>query len=116
MLAGNPVLFFVMLPDLFILPVKTKERMVKLQGETRSVLLPNPDNQLMARIRRALRNSGYAPLFRVRVVVDQGAVFLEGEVPTYFLKQVAQTRVLSLDGVKTLTNELVVERNIEPHF
>lgn len=86
---------------------------MKLQGEMRNVLLPNPDNQLMARIRRALRNSGYAPLSRVRVVVDQGTVFLEGEVPTYFLKQVAQTRVLSVDGVKALTNELVVERQYQ---
>ncbi|MCA9015736.1 MAG: BON domain-containing protein [Planctomycetaceae bacterium] len=88
---------------------------MKLQGETRNVMLPNPDNQLIARIKRALRTSGYASLAQVRVMVDQGQVFLAGDVPTYFLKQVAQTRVLSLEGVKSLTNDLVVERQFH-HF
>lgn len=86
---------------------------MKLQGEMRSVMLLNPDNQLIARIRRVLRNSGYSSLAQVRVMVDQGQVFLAGDVPTYFMKQVAQSRVLSIDGVKALSNDLVVERNYQ---
>lgn len=88
---------------------------MKLQGEMRRRLLPNPDNQLMARVKRALRASGYAPLAQVRVMVDRGQVFLAGDVPTYFMKQVAQTRALSVDGVKALSNDLVVEREF-PQF
>ncbi|WP_198000382.1 BON domain-containing protein [Gimesia alba] len=76
----------------------------------RSRLLPNPDNQLIARVKRALRTSGYVPLAQVRVMVDRGQVFLAGDVPTNFMKQVAQTRALSVDGVKSLSNDLVVER------
>lgn len=81
---------------------------MKLQRETRNVLFPNPDNQLMARIKRVLRRSGYASLIQIRVIVEQGHVSLEGEVPTYFLKQMAQSQILSVEGVRSLKNALVV--------
>ncbi len=81
---------------------------MKLQAQTRNVLFPNPDNQLMARIKRVLRSSGYASLIQIRVVVDQGHVSLEGEVPTYFLKQMAQSQILSVEGVRSVKNTLVV--------
>jgi len=89
---------------------------VKLQAQTRNVLFPNPDNQLMARIKRVLRRSGYAPLTQIRVVAEQGNVCLEGEVPTYFLKQMAQSQILSLEGVRSLKNALVVEARFNHQF
>lgn len=89
---------------------------MKLQRETRSVLLPNPDNQLMARIKRVLRRSGYAPLIQIRVVAERGNVSLEGQVPTYFLKQMAQTQILSLEGVRSLNNGLVVDAHFSHQF
>jgi osmotically-inducible protein OsmY len=89
---------------------------VKLQAQTRNVLFPNPDNQLMARIKRVLRRSGYAPLTQIRVVAEQGNVCLEGEVPTYFLKQMAQSQILSLEGVRSLKNALVVEGHSNHQF
>jgi len=82
---------------------------VKLQREARNVLLLNPDNLLMARIKRVLRRSGYAPLTQIRIVAERGIVSLEGQVPTYFLKQVAQSQILALDGVRSLKNGLVVD-------
>jgi len=89
---------------------------VELQKETRIVLAPNPDNQLIARIRRVLQSSGYAALSQVRVVVEQGDVLLEGQVPTYFLKQVAQAQVLSLEEVRFVSNNLVVENSYNHHI
>ncbi|MFH1302572.1 MAG: BON domain-containing protein [Planctomycetota bacterium] len=89
---------------------------MKLQAQTRNVLFPNPDNQLMARIKRVLRRSGYAPLTQIRVVAEQGNVCLEGEVPTYFLKQMAQSQILSLEGVRSLKNALVVEARFNHQF
>ncbi|QDT93634.1 BON domain protein [Gimesia fumaroli] len=89
---------------------------MELQKETRIVLAPNPDNQLVARIRRVLRLSGYAALSQIRVAVEQRDVRLEGQVPTYFLKQVAQTQVLSLEEVQFVSNNLVVEDGYNNHF
>ena len=89
---------------------------MELQKETRIVLAPNPDNQLIARIRRVLQSSGYAALSQVRVVVEQGDVLLEGQVPTYFLKQVAQAQVLSLEEVRFVSNNLVVENSYNHHI
>ncbi|MCH9655463.1 MAG: BON domain-containing protein [Planctomycetes bacterium] len=90
--------------------------MVDLQKEPRIVLPPNPDNQLIARIRRVLRSSGYAALSQIRVSVEQGNVRLEGQIPTYFLKQVAQTQVLALEEVRFVSNHLIVEDHCNNHL
>ncbi len=89
---------------------------MELQKEARIVLAPNPENQLVARIRRTLRLSGYAALSQIRIVVERGHVRLEGQVPTYFLKQVAQSQVLSLEEVKFVSNNLVVEDRYNNHL
>ena len=86
--------------------------MLKLKKEARSELAPNPDDLLMARIKRVLKRSGYATLSQIRVFVVEGEVFLEGQVPTYFVKQMAQTLILSLEEVKDLNNDLVVETHV----
>ncbi|QDV17656.1 BON domain protein [Gimesia panareensis] len=83
---------------------------MKLQGEVKTELFTSPDNQLIAQVKRVLRSSGYAPLAKVRVMAVQGEVCLEGEVPTYFMKQLAQTHVLPIEGVRRLNNELNVDR------
>lgn len=89
---------------------------MELQKEARIILAPNPENQLMARIKRVLRSTGYAALFQIRVLVEQKDVRLEGQVPTYFLKQIAQTQVLSLKEVRFVRNNLVVEDSYNNHL
>jgi len=82
---------------------------MELQKEAKIELAPNLDYLLITQIRRILRSSGYAAFSQIRVTVIEGDVSLEGQVSTYFLKQVAQTLILSLEEVKTLNNDLVVE-------
>ncbi|MEQ8851849.1 BON domain-containing protein [Gimesia sp.] len=88
---------------------------MKLQGDIKSELFSHSDHQLVAQVKRVLQSSGYAPLAKVRVFAEEGKVCLEGEVPTYFMKQLAQTRVLPIEGVRRLTNELSVDRQYH-HF
>lgn len=89
---------------------------MELQKEARIILAPNPENQLMARIKRVLRSTGYAALIQIRVLVEQKDVRLEGQVPTYFLKQIAQTQVLSLKEVRFVSNNLIVEDSYNNHL
>lgn len=89
---------------------------MELQKEPGIVLIPDSDHQLIARIRRVLNSSGYAALSQIRIVVERRHVYLEGRVPTYFLKQIAQTLVLSLEDVRFVSNNLVVEDRLNNHL
>ena len=66
------------------------------------------DLYLCQRVREALRCAGYRALERVQVWSSQGHVSLRGEVPTYHLKQVAQTASGGVAGVRSVSNDLVV--------
>ena len=64
---------------------------------------------LAKRIRQSLDRSGYGQLRRVCVTTrPNGRVRLEGSVSSFYLKQVAQTIVLSVPGVTQVRNELQV--------
>lgn len=66
------------------------------------------DRYLWERVDRALKNSGYMPLKHVEVRARDGRVLLHGEVPSFYLKQVAQATALAVDGVDDLENDLLV--------
>ena len=66
------------------------------------------DECLQERIRNALRSSSRVPIPNVQACVDQGTVILHGRVPSYYLKQLAQTTVMALDEVESLRNEVKV--------
>ena len=66
------------------------------------------DEELTAEVERLLRSSGHGGLREVRVSVSQGHVTLDGRVRSYFLKQVAHATVRATDGIKSVTNDLVV--------
>ena len=66
------------------------------------------DLVLHARIQQALKSSGYKALRNLGVTTNEGHVYLQGRVPTYYLKQVAQTKVMALDEVETLENAISV--------
>lgn len=56
-----------------------------------------------------LRRSGHYDLRQLEVDERDGHVHLSGRVRTYYAKQLAQTIALSVEGVSTVENEVVVE-------
>ena len=65
---------------------------------------------LAERVERALRATGYGPLRGVEVTVHARLVILGGRVPSYYLKQVAQTTALAVPGARHVRNDLDVVR------
>lgn len=71
------------------------------------------ESQLREQIVNAFRNSSYLPLRRIDVTLEQDRVLLHGTVPSYHLKQVAQSAALAVDGVHELDNQIVVVSGTE---
>lgn len=55
-----------------------------------------------------LRQNSYLALKNVRCDYHDGVLTLRGCLPTYYLKQLAQSVVARLDGVGRIVNEIVV--------
>ncbi|TWT46716.1 BON domain-containing protein [Botrimarina hoheduenensis] len=55
-----------------------------------------------------LAESSHLFLRHVRCRQDNDTLLLEGKVPSYFLKQTAQSLVQSVEGVNRIVNHLVV--------
>jgi osmotically-inducible protein OsmY len=70
------------------------------------------DLRLAERVARALRATGYGPLRDLEVTVQARLVILGGRVPSYYLKQVAQTTALAVPGAHQVRNDLAVGRPI----
>jgi osmotically-inducible protein OsmY len=70
---------------------------------------PAPDVRLKNIVTSELHASGYRPLIFVECYVHEGLVILSGSVPSFYLKQIAQTVVMKIDGVNGIENELRVE-------
>jgi osmotically-inducible protein OsmY len=68
------------------------------------------DLRLAERVVLALRVTGYGPLRDMEVTVHARLVVLRGAVPSYYLKQVAQTITLAVPGAHRVRNELAVVR------
>jgi hypothetical protein len=60
-------------------------------------------------VERQLQSSGYFPLLQVRCSVQDGVVVLNGRVPSYYMKQQAQTVVLNLGFVGRFENHCEVQ-------
>ena len=69
---------------------------------------PTDDEILESRVNRVLAASGYAVLRQIRVSSRGGCVHLEGCVPSYYLKQLAQVMARRAEGVNWICNDLVV--------
>jgi len=68
--------------------------------------------RLAERIECALRATGYGSLRGVTVSVSARVVILLGQVPSYYLKQLAQATVLAVPGAYQIHNGLDVARPI----
>jgi osmotically-inducible protein OsmY len=66
------------------------------------------DDQPLEDVRSALGASGYVVLTRVEVFVVEGVVMLSGVLPSYYMKQVAQTVVRKLEWVRRIENRCQV--------
>jgi len=55
-----------------------------------------------------LRRSPYLPLRDIRCDLMDGILTLRGRVPTYFLKQLAQTVTMTVPGIDHVANRIEV--------
>lgn len=82
-------------------------------AETAELLRSTPsesqaDLRLAASVDRALRTAGYLELRELPFSVDHGWITLRGCMRTYYLKQLAQATVMSVAGVESVDNQIVV--------
>lgn len=67
------------------------------------------NSPLASKVSQQLQGTGHLRLRNVTVEENQGHVTLKGRVPSYYLKQLAQTVAVSVGGVGEIRNELTVE-------
>ena len=81
-----------------------------LEDDHVALLLPPPVRRVDVAdlAERALRNSPYLSLRNIICECRDGVLTLRGCLPTYFLKQVAQAVVASVEGVRQIVNEIEV--------
>ena len=56
-----------------------------------------------------LRHAGYSPLRQLACHIHGRVLTILGRVPSYYMKQVAQSLLLELDGIEAIDNQLDVE-------
>lgn len=71
------------------------------------------DDFVRVAVEQQLRSSGYFPLLQVRCSVQDGVALLHGSVPSYYMKQQAQTIVMNLGFVIRFENHCEVQ--YRPH-
>src|SRR5947209_8792782 len=75
-------------------------------------LLTTPWSAQLQQVRegaeRQLRGTSYLALKNVTCEIREGALVLGGCLPSYFLKQMAQTTVARVEGVRRIVNEIQV--------
>lgn len=76
--------------------------------ETDSCIQSSSTHAMAGKVRGSLSNSGHLALKQLEVSAEWRTITLSGRVPTYYLKQVAQTVAKSVEGVTTVINDTVV--------
>ena len=66
------------------------------------------DYSLRETVIQGLRRSGYSPLSNIKIEVVDGVVAVFGVVPSFYLKQMAQTIILRIGQAKAIRNNLKV--------
>ncbi len=62
------------------------------------------------RANRILRSSAYHPIRHLTCTYHDGTLRIDGGLPSFHLKQVAQTLVQGIDGVHQIENRIEVVR------
>ena len=74
-----------------------------------SFALQRDSNMLLVeRAEQRLRSNAYLALKNITCEFRQGTLVLRGQLPTYYLKQVASAAVADLDGVEQVINQIEV--------
>ena len=63
---------------------------------------------IITRVRERLRRHSHLRVQRIWCEIDDGRLFLRGQVPSFFYKQLAQEAVQSIAGVGQILNEIEV--------
>ncbi len=66
--------------------------------------------------RQRLESSGYASLNSIHCSHKNGIVFIQGTIPSFYLKQVAQVRIRSIEGVIQVVKEIEVQNDCRSHL
>ena len=88
---------------------------------------PNPDslsasfaNDLCKNVVNSLDQTGYLHHRSLKIRADEGIVFVEGILPTWFMRQVALECIKRVEGVNGVIDQIQVrtdpQLNAEPHF
>ena len=72
------------------------------------------DDGLRTAALKLLQSSGFAALRRLRCEVTEAVVTVHGVVPSYYLKQIAQTAILRLHGIRSVRNLVEVRQGNHP--
>jgi osmotically-inducible protein OsmY len=91
---------------------RTSEETEAAQGTALLLQQSQEDLCLAEHVESALCATGYGPLRGIEVTVHARLVILGGRVPSYYLKQVAQTTALAVPGTRQVRNDLYVSRPI----
>lgn len=75
----------------------------------RSSTSNSEDVSFCERAKAVLRSSGYFALARVQCEIFNGVVVLSGEVPSFYLKQLAQALVSTLSLHREVRNQVLVK-------
>jgi hypothetical protein len=64
--------------------------------------------RLAERVERAVRATGYPPLRAIEVAAYEWLIILRGQVPSFYMKQMAQAAAVAVPRVRELRNDLNV--------
>ena len=89
-----------------------QQRIIATPPKARQAPIPriscDEDNEIRLAVERSLRSSGYYSVREVRSLVEDGVVMLFGTLPSYYMKQIAQTVVMNLEMVMRVENHCEV--------
>lgn len=74
----------------------------------------DPDRMLAERAEQRMRSNPYLALKNITCEVLDGTLILQGQLPTYYLKQRASVAVADLDGISRVIN--LIEVVSSPRF
>jgi osmotically-inducible protein OsmY len=94
--------------------VNAKEEEPMTQSATLDLQQGREDFFLAERVERALCATGYGALRDIDVTVYARLIILDGRVPSYYLKQVAQATALAVPGARHVHNDLDVITTLPP--
>ena len=87
---------------------RSLEQLAALWPASPSTPERDPREGIIEKAERRLRSNSYLALKNVSCDYQAGVLTLRGCLPTYFLKQMAQTAVDCLEGVQRIVNEIEV--------